>query len=187
MAKTLKQVLELYKPKAGDEQRFAAKHVVVKIDDVNGNKDDVFQATNVKAANRNKDNHGYPPGADEEVYEEVEQVDEEQLNELSSDTLRRYMWKARKAINKDTAHLGDAPAGSKRLSRINKRVKGFRTAWAKADTKESVELDDKAKLLELYANLNDENRANLIEMFDQDKDLLMSFVNGSVESEEDNV
>ena len=48
MAKTLKQVLELYKPKAGDEQKFVAKHVVVKHDDANGNKDDVFQATNVK-------------------------------------------------------------------------------------------------------------------------------------------
>lgn len=380
MAKTLKQVLELYKPKAGDEQKFVAKHVIVKQDDANGNKDDVFQATNVKAVNREKNKHGYTPGADESVYEEkhqvdeklsasadageyirdfqksdapqftgkskekrrqmavaaymsskkgmkeeVEQVDEashddggildvkstylkiatdhakksnakgvsdyarmhhtkmctkaieaskmddhtkafhhytginmkeevdiddellselsdktlksyvktaasqanqrymanllgkpapkgmkdkdrrkstqraaekmkeevelgeEQLDELSSDTLRRYMKGARKDITKNTANLGDAPAGSKRLSRINKRVKGYRTAWAKADAKESVELDDTTKLLEMYANLNDENKANLVEMFSNDKELLMSFVNGSVESEEDNV
>ena len=31
-------------------------------------------------------------------------------------------------------------------------------------------------LLELYANLNDENRADMIEMFENDKDTLMSFV-----------
>lgn len=379
MAKTLKQVLELYKPKAGDEQKFVAKHVVVKHDDANGNKDDVFQATNVKTVEREKNKHGYPPGADESVYEEVEQVDEklsasadagtyirdfqkskapqfagkskekrremavaaymsskkgmkeevqieeaaqddggildvkstylkiatnhakqanakgvssharmhhtkmctkaieaskmndhtkafhhytginmkeeveidydmiselsdktlksyvktaasqanqrymanllgkpapkgikdkdrrkgtqraaekmkeevelgeEQLDELSSDTLNRYMTKARKDITKHTAYLGDAPAGSKRLARINKRVKGFRTAWAKADAKESVELDDTTKLLELYVNLNDENKVSFVEMFDNDKELLMSFVNGNVESEGNNV
>ena len=388
MAKTLKQVLELYKPKAGDEQKFVAKHVVVKHDDANGNKDDVFQATNVKSVEREKNKHGYPPGADESVYEEVEQVDElkkstvrsyankksaelnsvpefpfkkkpmtkqqhanaakgmmgalqrlsgkkptseevqieeaaqddggildvkstylkiatnhakqanakgvssharmhhtkmctkaieaskmddhtkafhhytginmkeeveidydmiselsdktlksyvktaasqanqrymanllgkpapkgikdkdrrkgtqraaekmkeevelgeEQLDELSSDTLRRYMKGARKDITKNTANLGDAPAGSKRLSRINKRVKGFRTAWAKVDAKEGVELDDTTKLLELYVSLNDENKVSFVEMFDNDKELLMSFVNGNVESEVNNV
>lgn len=391
MAKTLKQVLELYKPKAGDEQKFVAKHVVVKHDDANGNKDDVFQATNVKTVEREKNKHGYPPGADESVYEEVEQVEEaaqddggildvkstylkiatnhakqanakgvssyarmhhtkmctkaieaskmddhtkafhhytginmkeeveidydmiselsdktlksyvktaasqanqrymanllgkpapkgikdkdrrkgtqraaekmkeevelgeeqldelssdtlrrymkgarkditkntanlgdapagskrlarinkrvkgfrtawakadakesvelgeEQLDELSSDTLRRYMKGARKDITKNTAHLGDAPAGSKRLARINKRVKGYRTAWAKVDAKEGVELDDTTKLLELYVNLNDENKVSFVEMFDNDKELLMSFVNGNVESEGNNV
>lgn len=62
---------ELYKPKSGDEQKFVAKHVVAKHDDVNGNKDDVFQATNVKTVEREKNRHGYAPGKDEEVYEET--------------------------------------------------------------------------------------------------------------------
>lgn len=37
-----------YKPKAPDEQEFVAKHSVQKWDDPNGNKSDVFQATNIK-------------------------------------------------------------------------------------------------------------------------------------------
>jgi hypothetical protein len=76
MAKTLKQMLEVYKPKSADEQKFVDKHVTVKHDDANGNKDDVFQATNVKKVDRKKERHGYESGEDEKVYEEVEQVDE---------------------------------------------------------------------------------------------------------------
>ena len=38
MAKTLKQMLEVYRPKAADEQKFVDKHVTVKYDDANGNK-----------------------------------------------------------------------------------------------------------------------------------------------------
>lgn len=76
MAKTLKQILELYKPKAGDEQKFVAKHVIVKTDDIAGNKDDVYQATNVKTVDRKTTRKGYDTGDDEKVYEEVKQVTE---------------------------------------------------------------------------------------------------------------
>ena len=71
MAKTLKQFLEVYKPKSADEQRFVDKHVTVKIKDRNGNEDDVFQATNVKTIDRKKERKGYNPGEDEKVYEEL--------------------------------------------------------------------------------------------------------------------
>jgi hypothetical protein len=74
--KTLKQILELYKPKSQDEDKFVKKHIVVKHRDKNGNGDDVFQATNIKALDRKKERHGYEPGEDEEVYEEVEALDE---------------------------------------------------------------------------------------------------------------
>jgi len=70
MAKTLKQMLEVYKPKAADEQKFADKHVVAKHSDPNGNGDDVFQGTNVKKVDRKKERHGYEAGEDEKVYEE---------------------------------------------------------------------------------------------------------------------
>ena len=111
------------------------------------------------------------PAAAKSVKEDVEQIDE-----LSSDTLRKYMRSARKSIDKNTRHLGDAPAGSKRLSTINKRVKGYRQAWKKAEDKENMGEEYSTGLLELYANLNDENRADMIEMFENDKDTLMSFV-----------
>jgi len=68
--------------------------------------------------------------------EEAEQVDEEQLNELSPDTLNRYMKAAKKDINKNKPSMDAAP-GSKRLFNINKRVSGYRKAWAKRDDKES--------------------------------------------------
>lgn len=76
MAKKLREIAEVYDPKAKDEKKFKDKHVVSKTDDANGNKDDVFQATNVKTVDRYKEAHGYNPGQDEKVYEEVDQLDE---------------------------------------------------------------------------------------------------------------
>jgi hypothetical protein len=58
-----------YAPKSTDELRFKKKHVVQKTDDRNGNKDDVFKATNVKTLERAKERHGYNPDEDEKVYE----------------------------------------------------------------------------------------------------------------------
>jgi len=69
-------VLEVYEPKPADEKKFKDKHVVAKHADANGNKDDVFKATNVKTVDRYKEAHGYNPGQDEKVYEEVENLDE---------------------------------------------------------------------------------------------------------------
>ena len=89
MAKTFKdKFFELYEPKSPDEKRFIKKHVVAKTKDANGNKDDVFQATNVKMVDRHTE-HGYNPGEDEKVYEEVEPLDE-----LSRQTLSSYVKKA---------------------------------------------------------------------------------------------
>ena len=64
-----------YAPKSTDELRFKKKHVVQKTDDRNGNKDDVFKATNVKTLERAKERHGYNPDEDEQVYEEAEKPD----------------------------------------------------------------------------------------------------------------
>lgn len=70
MAKTLKQVIEIYKPKAGDEQKFVDKHVIASKEDPNGNGDEVFKGTKVKVLDRKKERHGYDVGADDKVYEE---------------------------------------------------------------------------------------------------------------------
>jgi len=61
-----------YAPKSTDELRFKQKHVVQKTDDRNGNKDDVFKATNVKTIERSPD-HGYNPDEDEKVYEDYQE------------------------------------------------------------------------------------------------------------------
>lgn len=56
-------------PKSADEKRFKDKHVVQKVDDANGNGDDHFNATNIKAYDRSASNHGYNTGEDQKVYE----------------------------------------------------------------------------------------------------------------------
>ena len=72
--KTLNQMLDGYKPKAGDEQKFKDKHVIVKSKLSKPTEDDqVFNATNVKAVKR-APHHGYDQGKDEEVYEAAEQT-----------------------------------------------------------------------------------------------------------------
>lgn len=74
MAKTLKNMLEVYAPKSKDEKRFRDKHIVAKskLDDKGTQDDKVFQATNVKTVDRYQEGHGYNPGMDEKVYESAE-------------------------------------------------------------------------------------------------------------------
>lgn len=67
--KSLHSFLEVHEPKAGAEKNFKKKHITIKHDDPNGNKDDVFNATNVKKLDRKTDRHGYNAGEDERVYE----------------------------------------------------------------------------------------------------------------------
>ena len=58
-----------YVPKSKDEKRFMDKHVVQKTDDVNGNGDDVFRGSNIKAYDRSTTRHGYNTKQDQAVYE----------------------------------------------------------------------------------------------------------------------
>lgn len=73
--KSLKDFIEGYRPKGEGEQKFVDKHVIIKHADRNGNGDDVFNAKNIKTVKRSTE-HGYDPGQDEKVYEEVEDLDE---------------------------------------------------------------------------------------------------------------
>lgn len=141
MAKTIKQMLELYKPKAADEQKFVDKHVVAKTDDVNGNKDDVFNGTNVKTIDRKKTRKGYNAGEDEKVYESIEDYTLEeieefmqteeyaQLDELSKTTLGKYI---RKAAS-DVGHRSVAASQSAHHALdARERAKNPKLAFAKS-------------------------------------------------------
>ena len=86
--KFIDHFLEKYVPKDEAGKRFVKKHAVAKTKDVNGNKDDVFNAKNIKMFDRHLE-HGYNPGEDEAVYEAVEPLDE-----LSTKTLASYVKKA---------------------------------------------------------------------------------------------
>lgn len=71
--------------------------------------------------------------------EEVEDIEEdvEQIDELKDETLRKYMRGARKDISRRTA-AGVTPEKSPKLE---KRIKGYRKAWAKVS--EETESDEK--------------------------------------------
>lgn len=66
--KTLKKVLGDHTTPSGSKA-FVDKHVTAKHPDASGNKDDVFQATNIKTIDREKERHGYSGENDHKVYE----------------------------------------------------------------------------------------------------------------------
>ena len=75
MAKTLNKILEVYAPKSKDEKKFMDKHITVnnKLDDRGTQDDKLFKGTNINTVNR-ETMHGYNPGNDEKVYEEMSKV-----------------------------------------------------------------------------------------------------------------
>lgn len=58
-----------YMPKAGDEAKFAGKHEIEKHEDRVGNKDDVYNGTDVKPKSNKEANKGHNKGEDQKVYE----------------------------------------------------------------------------------------------------------------------
>lgn len=66
--KTLKKVLGDHTAPSSTKA-FVDKHITAKHPDAAGNKDDVFQATNIKPVDREKERHGYSGENDHKVYE----------------------------------------------------------------------------------------------------------------------
>lgn len=150
--KTLKQLLELkkpevptpsqpvepdsvtsYVPKAKDEKRFMDKHVVKKTDDVNGNGDDHFRATNIKPHDRSK-GHGYNPGEDIKVYEEKQGKTLKQI--LGEKHLTPNEMKKREDIAKGIEKSDPGMAMGKKMA--------IATAKAKQVAEEVEQLDERA-------------------------------------------
>lgn len=136
---TLKQLFEVYRPKAPDEQKFVDKHVTIKHKDRNGNGDDVFKG-NTKTIKRKEERHGYDAGEDEKVYEEVED-----LEELSKGTLRSYGGKAlRQGL--ETISKGDE-TGGKRMKGANlASAKLYPSQYEKSPLKAKVNATEEAEL-----------------------------------------
>lgn len=138
MPKSLKELFEVYRPKAKDEQDFVDKHVTIKHADRNGNGDDVFKG-NTKKADRKKERHGYEPGEDEKVYEDVED-----LEELSRATIGRYSQKAKSIADNEGGKdrtKGRELAGRKKWGGTMSGVKPARVMAT-----EEVELDEMKKV-----------------------------------------
>jgi len=143
--KTLKELFEIYRPKAKGEQDFVNKHVVIKHKDRNGNGDDVFNGK-TKVVNRKKERHGYDVGDDEKVYEEAEELDE-----LSKDTLKSYVKKSVSDLPKrgiaaqSKFDKGESDDALKHLHKIIKRQRSVDTALDKMTKEEVEDLDELSK------------------------------------------
>lgn len=158
MAKTLKQMLEVYEPKAADEKKFKDKHITAKHKDPNGNGDDVFAGTNVKPVDRKKERHGYDVGQDEKVYEEVEQVDEKLgAGATAGDYIKDFQ-------------KSDAPqfAGKSKEKRRAMALAAFlNKEGVEHQEEETLEEDVDVTLLELYAQLDESNQHIMVKMIDE--------------------
>jgi hypothetical protein len=132
MAKTLNQFIEGYlKVKNPDEQKFVDKHVVAKHSDRNGNDDAAFKGK-TKQIDRRKERHGYNPGEDEKVYEELKG------NQHKIDANKNG-----KIDAQDFKHLRKKKDSGKWKSTSYKTPDG---KWASRDVKEEVEeLDELSK------------------------------------------
>jgi hypothetical protein len=142
MPKTLKDFLEVYKPKSPDEQKFVDKHVVIKHKDRNGNGDDVFNG-NTKTIKRKEERHGYDVGEDEKVYEEMDLEDLlgeaiDLLNSIDEKTLTPAEMKKREEVVK--AIKRENPKMDKSMAYA------VATKTAKRVAEEAEELDESAKI-----------------------------------------
>lgn len=142
--KTLKQIIEAtkdkpeptapiepdsitaYVPKTKDEKRFMDKHVVKKTDDVNGNKDDVFRATNIKAYDRAASRHGYNAKQDQEVYEETQ-------DDLQEKTLTAAEKKKREQIAKAIQRENPRMDKSKKMAIATATAKRVAEGWGNVE------------------------------------------------------
>lgn len=116
-----------YVPRSKDEKKFVDKHVAQLHQDVNGNKDDIFKATNIPPHKR-LPYHGYEKGADERMYEDVEQIDE-----LSRDKLIDYITGATADLRIKSFDAGVEPKkdSDKSLKKRSNRQTGISRAARK--------------------------------------------------------
>lgn len=148
--KTLKQLLEKktdkaeptapiepdsvtsYVPKSKDEKRFMDKHVVQKTDDVNGNGDDVFRGSNIKAYDRSSTRHGYNTKQDQQVYETKQLKSLTQI--LGEKTLTSAEMKKREEVAKAMERENPGMDKSKKMA--------IATATAKRVAEEAEQVDE---------------------------------------------
>lgn len=180
--KTLKQLLEKsngYEPKPKDEKRFVDKHVVVKHADANGNKDDVFNASNVKEVDREKEGHGYKSGQDEAVYEEKKPLS---LSAILEKKLTPAELKKREEVAKAMERENPGMDKSKKMA--------IATATAKRVAEETDQLEEDTVvefLNSFYSQLDEENQKVFEELAqEQDLEQILAIIDEVLNGEESN-
>lgn len=89
---------------------------------------------------------------------ESAEVEGEQLDELSADTLNSYMKGRRKQINRATGAGVTTGQGTKSSEKLEKNIRGYRKAWRKRDMKE--DLDPVQETIILHDSYNVELKDN---------------------------
>jgi hypothetical protein len=120
MPKTLKDFLEVYKPKSPDEQKFVDKHVVIKHKDRNGNGDDVFNG-NTKYIKRKEERKGYDVGEDEKVYEELK-GDQHKLDHNKNGKLDAHDFKLMRKKKKVTEEVDEVDESYQELMALKNNI-----------------------------------------------------------------
>lgn len=166
-----------YSPKSDDEQAFVDKHEIQMTDDANGNGDEVFKGMIVKKIERGVTRHGYDSPKDQAVHEDISDEDLAQLIEMSAKmkSKRHEISLALKRENPswpETKVFAIATAAAK---------KAVNEEYGIEDDEDDIEVQDDeidVSILELYLDLDDENKAVLVEMLDNGlEDVIVEFIN----------
>lgn len=162
-----------YEPKAGDEQKFVAKHATEKHADRVGNDEDVFDAGEVKYDLNFKDEkrHGRKKGDDKKVYEATEKEDTK-CNMSEAGTMCEVHGKADCSKAKPLTEKDDVPTPPARPKDLDKtptpperpkkkddETQGGQLAKTGMRTIESVEEE-----VELDEDMDDQYKADLPNM-----------------------
>ena len=151
MAKTLNQFLEGYlKVKNPDEQKFVDKHVTAKHSDRNGNDDDAFKGK-TKQIDRRKERHGYNPGEDEKVYEELKgnqhKIDANKNGKVDAHDFK--LLRKKKKVNEASYKEGETRMGSVGPITTDaeraERAKKYREKMMKKESADYLETDLKKR------------------------------------------
>lgn len=170
MAKTLRQILEVAEPKAGDEKRFKDKHVVQKTRNPayknDAEEDAVYQATNIKK-DKTKKAGDHTEGDDAKMYEA------KKLQAFYSDELTE------EEVEEDADFIQEGVVDT--LKKIQKTRKEMQVKFKNG---QSMDVDPKTAgmLMDVHKQLNSANARKFQMSLERGQDHFMRMVDfaGSV-------
>lgn len=161
--KTLKQVLSTVNYVAPNKSLddFVKKHEAEKVEDANGNKDDVFQGANVKYVKRKTERHGYDKPEDEKVHESVKD---------DSNITEKKLTKAEMNKREEVAQAMERDQPGMPMS----KKMAIATATAKRVAEETTLEED---LIDFYFTLNEDARDEFISILElEDDEMLLEYM-----------
>lgn len=144
-------------------QEFIDDHEVEKVEDANGNKDDVFKATNVKPVDRKKERHGRDAKESEQVYEKTLTMAELKKRKEIADAI-----KSEHPEYSDEKKMAIATAQAKKVAEDIDQVDSVIDAVLMVQDEQEVEAIT-TMLEAVYESLeDDESREQFVQMLEDD-------------------